>query len=151
MKAQTLKNVAVFTLFFFLAAISARAQTPNRVQMASIPFEFNVGNKSFPPGEYRVERVSSQSDPAALAFTSADGKMGLMILTRGVRARGAERGARLVFNRYGDRYFLSQVWRPSDANGMELPRSRAERNVSRELGAKRPDRAAVAFVAPRTR
>lgn len=147
MKAQTLKNVAVFTLFF-LAAISARAQTANRMQRTSIPFEFNVGNKSFPPGEYRVGSVNSQSDPAALVFTSRDGKMSLMILTRSVRARGTERGARLVFNRYGDRYFLSQVWRPSDATGMELFRSRAERDVSRELGAKRPERATVAFAAP---
>jgi hypothetical protein len=151
MKAQTLKNVAVFTLFFFFVAISAQAQTTNRPQTASIPFDFNVGNKSFPPGEYRVERLNPQSDAVALAFKSTDGKMSVTILTRGVQAHGMEGGARLVFNRYGDRYFLSQVWRPSDSTGMELPESHAERHVRRELGAKRPEHATVAFAASPTR
>lgn len=39
--------------------------------------------------------------------------------------------AKLVFTRYDDQYFLSQVWSPADNTGLELPKSRSERTLAR--------------------
>jgi hypothetical protein len=41
--------------------------------------------------------------------------------------------SKLVFNRYGDHYFLSQIWEAGDNAGRELMKSREERQLEREL------------------
>jgi hypothetical protein len=45
-------------------------------------------------------------------------------------AKPLEKG-KLVFNRYEDRYFLSQVWAASRSNGYALRKSKAEREIAR--------------------
>jgi hypothetical protein len=40
---------------------------------------------------------------------------------------------KLVFNRYGDQYFLSKIWAASSDSGRELPKSRLEREVAQRL------------------
>jgi hypothetical protein len=41
--------------------------------------------------------------------------------------------ARLVFHRYGNTYFLSQVWMAGSSVGRELRKMRQERAIEREL------------------
>ena len=118
--------------FFMLMAVAAHAQTP-RVQTASVPFDFNVGGRTLPAGEYRVERINPQSYPAAVVLRSKDGRLSLTLLTRNTESNGTEGDARLVFNRYGERYFLAQVWHAADPTGLQLPTSTGERRLRRGL------------------
>jgi hypothetical protein len=41
--------------------------------------------------------------------------------------------ARLVFHRYGQRYFLAEVWNGADKVGRQLMKSRDELAIEREL------------------
>jgi hypothetical protein len=43
--------------------------------------------------------------------------------------------SRLVFHRYGQTYFLAEVWREGDSGGRKLCQSKKERAMKRELGA----------------
>ena len=99
----------------------------------TIPFDFNVGRKSFAAGEYRVGEVGAQS----LAISSADGRARMVVITYGASPGKVPGEASLTFQRYGDRYFLSRMsdydhgWEvPKSADGKELI---AERASSRRL------------------
>jgi len=90
---------------------------------ANIPFDFNVGTKSFAAGEYRVTHVS----PLVLAILNADGSTIMMVPANNAYSNAAPGVAQLTFNRYGDRYFLSQVLQ--DSRGWELPKSAVEKEL----------------------
>ena len=143
MKNQVAKGIAILGLFFVLAAASVQAQTPSSVE-TNIPFNFTAGKASLKAGAYSVKRISN----SALSIRSADGKTTVLVnapLTLG--ARESRAGERLVFNKYGDQYFLSQVWL-SVESGRQLFTSGAETRTAREFQIAhrdaRPERVEVA-------
>src|SRR5687767_13840604 len=95
-------RLATICLITGVGSIYLMAQGPLK---ATIPFDFTIGSKSFTPGTYLLRPAVMQS---VLAVQSVDGKSGAMTLTRPVQASKMS-SARLIFNRYGDQYFLSQV------------------------------------------
>ena len=126
MKIQVLRNIAILGLFFVLAIASVQAQTPSRVEV-NIPFDFSAGKSTLKAGAYSVKRTAGN----ALAIRSADGKTTALLnapLTIG--ARNSKAGERLVFNKYGDQYFLSQVWMSVDT-GRQLFPSSGEQKAAR--------------------
>ena len=148
MKKQNLRNILMFSLFAILAVANLHAQS-SREQTANIPFSFTVADKTFPAGEYRVERLNPSSDKAAIAIKSADGHMSKIVLTMPVQSNVTRETARLVFNHYGDQYFLAQVWTPADNTGLAVPESKTERTLARNSGQREPERATIALNARR--
>jgi hypothetical protein len=131
MKKQLHRAIASFSFLLMLAAvsISAQAQTTER---ARIPFDFSVGSKRLPAGDYVIKHASTSS--SVLMVQNQNGHPASIILTVPSlqNSSPSERG-RLVFNRYGDIYFLAQVWFSSKATGNQVPMSHQERALSREL------------------
>ena len=146
MKKQGLRIFLMSTLLAILSVSSVRAQS-NQGQTANIPFSFTVGSKVFPAGQYVVTRLNAQSDKATLVIKSADGRTSKIVLALApVQAGKVQERARLVFNRYGGQYFLSQVWTPADNVGLELLKSRSERTLARSsAGEHAPERKAIAL------
>ena len=127
MKNNIIRSTAILGLFFMLAIASVNAQTPSRIEV-NIPFDFSAGKTTLKAGAYSIKRTSAN----LLAFRSADGKTTALVnapLTIG--ARDSKAGERLVFNQYGDQYFLSQVWLSVDT-GRQLFTTGAETKVARE-------------------
>jgi hypothetical protein len=142
MKRELLKGFTVLVLMVALAlataAAPAKAQSINRV-VADIPFEFSVGYKAMPAGEYSVRTMNSNSTGNALLIQSADGKISALRLSDGTEeAKKNNNHARLVFHRYGDRYFLAEVWNGVDKTGRQLLKSEEERAIERELASITP-------------
>ena len=115
------------TLF---AAASLYAEPPIRAQ---IPFPFHVGGSVLPAGVYTTD-MSIRSG-VVLMLRSADSKSSAVVLTNGVLATGESNQPRFVFQRYGDEYFLYQVWTGQSGVGHQLAKSRLEIEV--EARAKR--------------
>lgn len=126
-------GLATFVAFVALAVGSVQAQTGYRIQ-TNIPFDFTAGESSLRAGSYSFETISDN----ALLVRSIDGKKGVLLLTRATEPGGTEQ-ARLIFNRYGDRYFLSQVCVSGRDDGRKLPLSDAERRLARELSLSKGD------------
>ena len=127
MKNQILRSIAIFGLFFMLAMTSVQAQMPGRVEV-KVPFDFAIGKVLFKAGTYSVKKASDNT----LVIRDVDGKTTKLFdapLTIG--SRDYKAGERLVFNRYGTEYFLSQVWLSSDT-GRQLFASGAEMKAARE-------------------
>jgi hypothetical protein len=137
MKKYILSASAMFVLMLTMAVVNIQAQSQNPLT-ANIPFDFQIGDKRLPAGEYQIRVVNQSSDKTALLVKSADGKVARMVLTQLVQSSKAQEKASMVFNRYGDQYFLAQVWTAADNFGLALTKSRAERSMERELAMEMP-------------
>lgn len=133
MKKELTKGFTMLMLVVGLAlataVVSVNAQSANKV-VADIPFEFSVGYKTMPAGEYQVRSITSASD--ALMIQSADSRVTALRQSEAT-SRKKDNHSRLVFHRYGERYFLAEVWNGADLTGRQLLKSGEERSIESEL------------------
>jgi hypothetical protein len=111
--------------FVMLLIPSAFAQNGAK---ATIPFDFTVGNKTVSAGDYTIARVSSEH-PQLLVLRDSDGEAQAIISGIVIEAIENNGHARLLFNKYEDRYFLSQVWLSDTESGTSVPKTRLEREL----------------------
>ncbi len=143
MKTQLLRT-AVFVIGL-LAVSAAVAQTKGDV-IVNVPFSFVVGNHQMQPGRYIVKPMTYG---ILRIFDSQDSENQTLASVHSVESRTAT-NAKLVFHRYGDSYFLAQVWTGNGDIGRELPPSKAEKEIAsgringtrpkREVAVLRPER-----------
>jgi hypothetical protein len=115
---------AVGFLAALLATSSAIGQTNRSDTITDIPFAFTVANYTLPPGRYVVTRMN---ETTLRIFNSH--KQGTVVLTTGVQSKTVQDASRMVFHRYGDTYFLSEVWGAASGTGRKIFQSRAEKNL----------------------
>jgi hypothetical protein len=125
--AQALTRVTFLILTAMVIAVgSAQGQSLASRLTANIPFDFIVGNKTLTAGEYSIGRAQAASGDTVILISSADQSAHVLSLTNPVQTWKPKGKGTLVFHRYGDQYFLFQVW-PAGANtGRVLPKSRRE-------------------------
>jgi len=121
MRTQILKGVVAATLVLALAGVAAPVHAAQ--VRAQVPFGFEVGQKTLPPGTYDVSTTPANG----LIFRGySTGAIVLGMRTESPLAKGTPR---LVFNRYGDTYILREVWMDS-TSGHKLPESKRERELA---------------------
>jgi hypothetical protein len=114
-------------------AIRAEAQTGSSQTMrARVPFTFAVGEKTLPAGVYVVRILNPASDRKVLQIRSEDGRASAIIHTLDVNGPLAN-NAKLVFRRYGDRYFFAHAQMAGETTSLATVRTRAERATQRAL------------------
>ena len=129
---KTYSMIALLVLIGSLAA-TAQAQTSNyKVVRASIPFEFNIGDKTMPAGEYTIRQIDPSSEPGVLRITDNKGDAVLLLKTQ-MTSGAAAKNSVLLFNRYGGRYFFSGATIEGLTDAWQASKSRAERGATREL------------------
>jgi hypothetical protein len=104
MKHATVFLLAVCLLAGFAAAGTAAAQ--DHAARATVPFNFNVGDRWVPAGTYLM--TSDMRDPNLILIRSEDGRIALLSVTHSDDGRRLNAG-RLVFTKYGDQYFLHEI------------------------------------------
>jgi hypothetical protein len=98
----------LITISLLFAAATLFAQTENhRLMTAKVPFSFSVQNRSLPAGEYTIFTVLPER---AIRIISTDGRYSAIVFTLPNYANSPSENSRLIFHRYGDDYFLTQVW-----------------------------------------
>jgi hypothetical protein len=100
---------------------------------ANIPFNFRMGEQLVSPGTYLIETSGS-----AITLREENGKFVAASLMSNPESRRTpiaqvDKGE-LVFNRYGDTYFLASVWGPDSTTGLSLPKTRQERQLAKLAG-----------------
>ena len=104
---------------FLVGTGSAYAQGSESVQ-AQIPFDFKVGQATLPAGEYDMKYDPAESQ-SVLTVRSADGHHEVFVLTEPVDAKhGMPNANKLVFEREGTRYVLSEVFTADSSVGLEV-------------------------------
>lgn len=98
----------LITICLLPTAATLFAQVESRPLMkVNIPFSFSVDNHTLPAGQYYVRTVTPERN---IALVSTDGKQSLVISDLPNYASNPSPNSRLVFNKYGNDYFLAQVW-----------------------------------------
>ena len=95
----------------------------------NIPFQFHAGNTKLPAGEYRIH-VLDNSDPSVMEISSADGSTSALFEVQDADANSAPAKTELIFNKYGNRYFLAKLFDEGNPNGSQVAESRYEKKVS---------------------
>lgn len=133
MAKQIVKGLTLLMSIVGLALMSAVAANGQTGKIISqVPFDFTVANKDFRAGECHARKANSEGN--VLVIETADAKTQLVTLTNGTGPeKTGNMEARLVFHRYGNKYFLSQVWMGGEMAGRQLEQSRQERAIAREL------------------
>jgi hypothetical protein len=128
MKTHVLKNFTMLSLMLMLTAVSVCAQSKR--QVAKIPFSFIVGQKTLPAGEYTVE-PNRKDSPNVWLVRRRDGGTSALFTTMPVTANETQEKPKLIFHKYGDQYFLSQIWTAASNSGRELLMPRQERELAK--------------------
>jgi hypothetical protein len=131
---------ALIGLGLLLATASAYAQTG--VVKANIPFNFIVDKTQVPAGEYRFQSLGTTN--SALAIESSDRSLLKMFLPIACESSQPQTTTKLVFHRYGDQYFLAQVWTAGTTRGSELYQSEREKEVAMDFTSRPQDVVVVA-------
>lgn len=103
----TTRSLSAIGVLSLVAVSSAQGQT-GIVLRANVPFGFEAGGKPLPAGAYQF---TFRSGERSLALSGAkSGELTLPIITK--LAGGSFSEAGLVFDTFGDRRVLSEVWIP---------------------------------------
>jgi hypothetical protein len=117
----------VFALTIF--AGKASAQIDGDLD-AEIPFQFHVGTRELPAGKYRIH-VLDDSSLRVVEITSTDGSTSAIFQVEESEAKSVPAQSELIFNKYGDNYFLSKFYDEGNPSGCELIESRYEKQLSK--------------------
>lgn len=137
MKTQLIKLISKVTLLsamMILASVgSAQGQSLAERTRFNIPFDFTFGEKNLASGKYSVGRAMPNTGDTMVSIVDRDGRSKAIVLTHAAVRSKANSKAVLVFHRYGDRYFLAQVWPAGAVYGREFSASKSEREVRQQL------------------
>jgi hypothetical protein len=116
MKKQFLIFIAVIVSLSALAA-NAPAQRAKTVK-ADVNFDFQIGDKTYPAGEYLIESVNNGGN--ALRMKGAGKGNNRLLIAGDLYTGGRLQQPKLVFRRAGDNYYLTQVFLESGAWGFSV-------------------------------
>jgi hypothetical protein len=87
-----------------------------------VPFAFQNGSQHLPAGTYRIDL---NSEHVITLRGTAPNAAGVAMTNPEQRAKAQAKGT-VVFRRYGDHYFLHEIWMPESTTGRKCVTSRAE-------------------------
>jgi len=121
---MTNKSFATLGTLALFAAASAFGQTK---LTADIPFEFSFASKVMPAGHYDITHT-----PAVLMVRGFTPGAGALSPTTNIGDGKDSDQGRLVFHKYGDKYFLAEAWSEHGSGwAVSVPMSKTEREIAR--------------------
>ena len=125
-----MKNYAVIAVvaciaFVSLAAVPGHGQASTK---ADVPFDFCVGRGVLPAGEYSIGRIGWSSQSLYLS----SGVRWVEIMTpMTTESKTDLETSKLVFHRYGNEYFLAEIWTSNDNAVRKLAGHPRERQLAK--------------------
>ena len=127
MKSYRRKLIAITSLVAVAIGTAVlRAQTTDT--NVNVPFAFTAGTASLPRGAYRLSTLPGHLD--AVMIRSAE--QGVIMLSQPAGSTRRDTTAGVVFDRYGDQYFLRAI-RLYDNIAFEFPKSAGEHAAAERL------------------
>ena len=133
MKRQLLNLMAIAAFATTLTA-NASAQTGKSVK-AHINFEFQIGERVYPAGQYRIESLNGQSDNILL-IRSVDHPTKRQIILANHSIAGKGNKPKLVFQKFGQNYFLTEIFLETDYWGYSIRPSRLQQEIEKQLASR---------------
>ncbi len=125
MKCNVYGALMIIALALIVSVPMTQAQARAR---ASVPFGFSLDQKPMPAGAYEISSTSYK----VLVVRNLDTREArLVIESMNVQASQAAGipHAKLVFRKYGDQYFLAEIWGGQSNIGIAFPESKREKEL----------------------
>jgi hypothetical protein len=119
---------------------SALAQSSAPLAKVNIPFAFQAGSKAMPAGMYQIDREARN-----LILLHGPGQAAAYMETSDAIKVHAPDHGNLLFARYGNTYFLRQIWTAGNPIGLECPKSRLEKESLQANSKQAPSSTEVAI------
>ena len=121
-------KIAYLSLSVFMASVAygqSSSGTAGEIRFET-PFAFHVGERMLPAGAYGARWNSGGY--TIVTANNDNGKRGVVLgNVGGLTLNGkAPAAPTMVFNKYGNSYFLSQMWHGDRSDGITMLKSRAE-------------------------
>jgi hypothetical protein len=97
--------------------------------LVNVPFPFHAGNAKLPAGEYLVHLLDD-SNLTVMKITTVDGSLSALFQVQETDAKSAPTKSELIFNKYGEDYFLATLFEQGSATGNQVAESRDEKAIS---------------------
>jgi len=137
MKTQFLnflvRATVLSAMLIVTSVASVQGQSLSTRARFNIPFDFAFGETKLPAGKYSIGRALQSSDDLIQSLADQKGRSQAAVLSHAVLTSQPDTEASLVFHRYGDQYFLVQVWPAGGNTGREFRASKLEREVQQHL------------------
>ena len=104
---KTGRTLITICLLLTAAGVFGQMTSSQQLMKVNIPFAFGVQDQSLPAGQYLVVTVTPER---SIRIVSSDGKRSAIVNTLPNYAKEPSSNSRLVFHRYGNEYFLAEVW-----------------------------------------
>ena len=123
--------IGILSLVVLAVLISSTGAFAQAYAKATVPFAFNVGSAQLPAGTYEIKVENTSA--GAIQIRNGETSDSALSITRYETPRNTS--AKLVFHRVGNHYFLAEVWKGPDADGMIVPTCKQEKELEKELRA----------------
>lgn len=123
-----MRNFRFFLLLTAAGMLSSAALAQETHIRGKVPFDFVVGDRVYPAGDYRVNSVGSINE--AVRIDNDTENQSAMVLAFACAANQRSQTTKLVFHRVGDRYFLYQIWTAGSSRGREFRKSHLETKLA---------------------
>jgi hypothetical protein len=110
MKRNLIGTLSIVVMSLLLNTNGACAQS---VATANVPFAFNVGSSQLPPGSYIISVEYFNG-----LVTVRNSTTSATAISLGQHESPAGKSRELVFQRIGNRYFLTQIWGEQGSTGL---------------------------------
>ena len=126
MKKQGMTVLAAAVVLVALAMPLAAQHA--EMMKTNVPFSFVAENQWMQAGEYTIQPILN----GRLLIRSIDGKSVKTVWSLPVRLATTATASQVVFHRYGDDYFLAQLWMQGQNTGREVLAGRKESELARK-------------------
>jgi hypothetical protein len=120
-------------LFLTIAPAKSHAQVVGNIEV-NIPFQFHVGDTKLPAGKYLLHMVD-RTNLTVMEISSVDGSVSALFDVGTSHANSAPPKTELVFNKYGNSYYLAKVFDEGNTQGTRVVESRYEKKENKEQAA----------------
>ncbi len=125
-----MKHITAIALFIAATFITAgKAIAQDYAVRATIPFNFTVNGSQLPAGNYTLG--SDVTNPRILKISDRTQHVHVMVLAM-PSADEKRKANQLVFHKYGDQYFLSEIRSQESAINLQLATSKQEKRAREE-------------------
>jgi hypothetical protein len=139
MKSQSLKLFAMAFVLGLVAIFAAGSVNAQSKMAFEAPFEFHVGKDTLSAGKYELRKL----EYGKYLLTNLDSRQARIVLFDvALTNKDESADERVVFNRYGETYFLRGVFEKQGAEGRETLESKYERQIRRGGAADRENQLA---------
>jgi hypothetical protein len=124
------RNLLLFAAALALVVTTVASAQSTKVKV-TVPFSFIVNRANLPAGEYLVQSVDVEGK--VLAIRNVETNTTNLVIFNSCTSLASPTQTKLIFHRYGERYFLSRIWVAGNTSGHELSHSSREKEVAKDF------------------